>query len=179
MSTARRLAVLIACAGLGLVAELAGRTRGASALAFSALPGTFATVSRQTGPDDCGPAALAFIGLSLGRELTPSEVARLPGSPAVPWSLLQLKQAAEALGLTSQLVTLTRVEPKGWHVLHLPLAGAGGHFVAARRVSAEALQVFDPASGELRVILEASLGGRWSGDALRITGDRLPPSASF
>jgi ABC-type bacteriocin/lantibiotic exporter with double-glycine peptidase domain len=170
----KRVIALVVCAGVGLLAELAPRSASASALTFSALPTTFASVSRQTGPDDCGPAALAFIGLTLGRDLTPTEVARLPGSAPVPWSLLQLQQAADALGLESQLVTLRRVEPTGWHVLHLPLRGRDGHFVAARRVSGDALQVFDPAAGELRVMSEAQLAQRWNGDALRISGDRLP-----
>ena len=134
-----------------------------------------ASLARQGAQDDCGPAVLAFVLLALGRVTRPAAVWREAGGAPTPWSLAQLARAGERLGLRVRLVELDALVWPGWHVLHLATP-AGGHFVAARRLGGEALQVFDPASGVLTVTDADRLRGLWTGGALWVEGERVPRS---
>lgn len=161
---------------VGLVADRyrTGRmTAGRLRIDERSLP--IALLSRQTGTDDCGPAVLVFILTELGRfPPTHRELQDVGGH--LPWSLADLARTADDFGLRVELLQLDTITRPGWHVMHLQ-TDAGGHFVAARRVGTEPtiLQVFDPASGTVRLIHDDVLQPLWTGAVLWIEGERFPP----
>lgn len=148
------------------------------------LANTFSSVAQQRGDNDCGPAAMSFIALALGRSVTPGSIRSMAPERALPWSLFDLKVIAGRLGFESELLHTEDLRDPGWYVLYIP-GSLRGHFVAARRDQWGRLQAFDPASGIFRAVRLSRLKAIWRGDALRLireyrpSGFEHPPDAGL
>lgn len=125
-------------------------------------------VVRQTGPDDCGPAALATIAL---HHRQPADLERLRELVGVEEgrgsTLLRIKKAAETLGfsakgyrlpyedlLTQPLPAIAHVEVEEKH-----------HFIVLHRVEMTGLIVADPACG-IRRMSRDEFSEVWTGVVL-------------
>lgn len=134
------------------------RARGGTFVSF---PGAVL----QSGPTDCGPAALATLLRTLGGEPpTVDSIAVLAGTGARGTTFAGLGRAARLLGLESDLV---RVAPAAKDSLDTPLIAwvEEGHFVTVVPDSSGSVLVLDPQTGPYRIGVEA-LRGFWSGEAL-------------
>ena len=115
----------------------------------------------------CGPVSLALAAQWCGR---PAAIGRLNGlthaGESGTTSLLDLREAALAVGLQAQVVRIDVFRPLPWDlpmVLHMH----GNHFVAALPVDGERLVLADLPK-EPRVWDKRKLTGDWQGVALLV-----------
>ena len=163
---------------LGVVATLAGMAvvptdpmaagRTAYRATIRARGGTFVSspgVVLQSGPSDCGPAALATLIRTLGGTPPPTDsLARLAGTGARGTTFAGLARTARLLGVPGEL---RRLGPAALAALDTPVLAwvDGGHFVTVVPDSSESALVLDPVVGPYR-IGRARLRRYWSGEAL-------------
>jgi len=134
------------------------RARGGTFVSF---PGAVL----QSGPTDCGPAALATLIRTLGgTPPTLDSIAVLAGTGARGTSFAGLARAARSLGLENELV---RVDPAAKASLDIPVLAwvEEGHFVTIVPESPGSVLVLDPQAGPYRIGLR-DLRRHWSGAAL-------------
>lgn len=137
-------------------------------------------VVRQVGLNDCGPAALAN-ALRLGGYADPSlaTLTRLAGTAAQGTSLLQLRAAAQALGVRSFALAGRDARLAGpgagirWP---LPLITwvDSSHFVVVERVTRQDVWIVDPAVGRY-TLPHAAVRGWWSNAVLVVPPHRRSP----
>lgn len=113
--------------------------------------GQFPWVGQQEAAD-CGPAALAMIALCHGLHVTPARLRSLVGTRPDGATLLELRRAADALGLPCRAIRigiaqLTEVTLPA--LAHL----SDGHYVVLYGIGPEGAVIGDPASGVVRVAL--------------------------
>lgn len=142
--------------------------RWASRAIIRARGGTFVSspgAVSQSGPIDCGPAALATLIRTLGGD-PPSKdsIALLAGTGASGTSFAGLSRAAMHLGLRSALV---RLDTAAMETLSTPVIAwvDGGHFVTVVPDSSGLALVLDPQAGPYR-IGRSRLARYWTGEAL-------------
>ncbi len=134
------------------------RARGGTFVSF---PG----VVLQSGPTDCGPAALATLLRTLGGDPPPEDsLARLAGTGAGGTTFAGLARTARLLGVANELRRLT---PAAMDALSTPVIAwvDGGHFVTVVPDSNGSVLVLDPAVGPYRIGRD-QLRRYWSGEAL-------------
>jgi hypothetical protein len=120
----------------------------------------------QSSLNDCGPTALAdFLELA-GRRVPPADsLKRLTATDQNGTTLRHLETAAGAAGLR---VFAVQWDPSDLSLLPLPslVWVDRRHFVVvARRVSADSVEIRDPAAGRYRMTVDR-FARSWSGDAL-------------
>jgi len=172
----RRLVALGVLHGIGvmLAASTAAPSDPVAAVRFAyrttlrARGGTFVSspgVVLQSGPSDCGPAALATLLRTLGGASPPTDsLARLAGTGARGTSFAGLARTARLLGVPNEL---RRLSPAAMAALETPVIAwvDGGHFVTVVPDSSSSVLVLDPQVGPYR-IGRARLRRYWSGEAL-------------
>lgn len=134
------------------------RARGGS---FVADPGVFL----QSGPTDCGPAALATLLIALGGEPPDTDrIKRLAGTGARGTTFAGLSRAARLLGVPNRL---HRLDPAFLAEQSSPVIAwvDRGHYVTLVPDSSDTVLVRDPLAGSYRITV-ARLRGFWSGEAL-------------
>jgi len=171
----RRKAVgvlLAALAAVGLTAaaprDPMATGRWASRAIIRARGGTFVSspgAVLQSGPSDCGPAALATLIRTLGGDPPPSDsLARLAGTGARGTSFAGLSRAAARLGVRNEV---GRLDAAAMENLSTPVIAwvDGGHFVTVVPDSSGFALVLDPQAGPYR-IGRSRLARYWRGEAL-------------
>lgn len=142
--------------------------RWASRAIIRARGGTFVSspgAVLQSGPTDCGPAALATLIRTLGGDPPPTDsIARLAGTGAAGTSFAGLSRAANSLGLRSEL---GRLDTAAMETLSTPVIAwvDGGHFVTVVPDTSGLALVLDPQAGPYR-IGRSRLARYWRGEAL-------------
>lgn len=134
------------------------RARGGTFVSF---PGAVL----QSGPSDCGPAALATLIRTLGGTPPPTDsLARLAGTGARGTVFAGLARTARYLGVANEL---RRLSPAAVDALDTPVIAwvDGGHYVTVVPDSVRSVLVLDPQVGPYR-IGRARLRRYWSGEAL-------------
>ena len=129
--------------------------------AFVQAPGAV----RQSALNDCGPAALATLILTLGGSPPSVEViGSFAGTGARGTTFAGLSEAAHRLGVPS---ILRRVEPAATAELSTPFIAwvDRGHFVTVVPDSTDSVLVLDPQAGPYRIRM-SRLARYWSGEAL-------------
>ena len=119
----------------------------------------------QSGPTDCGPAALATLIRTLGGDPPPIDsIARLAGTGARGTTFADLARSARTLGVRS---ALGRLDAAAMETLNTPVIAwvDGGHFVTVVPDSSGFALVLDPQAGPYR-IGRSRLARYWGGEAL-------------
>lgn len=140
---------------------------------FEPIPGALL----QSGPADCGPAALATLLVALGGDLPDTaRIGRLAGSGATGTTFAGLSRAARLLGVPNRLA---RLDPASLVDLSSPILAwvDRGHFVTLVPDSSERVLVLDPLAGSYRLPV-ARLHRFWSGEALVPEPVRTPAAAA-
>jgi len=171
----RRAAAGVVSAGLAVVLlaaaaphDLAVVSRWALRAIIRARGGTFVSspgAVLQSGPSDCGPAALATLIRTLGGDPPPTDsIARLAGTGARGTSFAGLSRAAMRLGVRNHV---SRLDAAAMDSLSTPVIAwvDGGHFVTVVPDSSGFALVLDPQAGPYR-IGRLRLGRYWRGEAL-------------
>jgi len=124
----------------------------------------------QQDANDCGAAALAMVARHHGLDVSPGEVRRRLRLEARGASLLEMQQAAVALGLGGRAVRVG--------IDQLPLVACpavalleGGHYVVLYALGLGAVVLGDPACGIVTVGLMA-FRQMWGGHLLLTTAHR-------
>lgn len=135
-------------------------------------------VSPFTADQDCGPRCLFVASEALGHDVPYPEVKEALGEPAsdVGFSLLQLKEAADSLGLETQLVrtSIDRLLERSKKESFLFVAWLNSdHFVVVSDVTNDGVRVVDPPS--LRWVDPLVFQKRWKGEGLLVATDALQP----
>jgi ATP-binding cassette subfamily B protein len=125
---------------------------------------------RQEDQSGCGAAALATIALHYRRPLGLQQMHDLAGTDRVGTNLLDLLQAAEALGFSAKIVkgpfeALAGVPLPA--VAHVKTEEGLGHFVVLYRVRRDSVVVADPGRGIQRLSHDAFCR-LWTGDLLLV-----------
>lgn len=164
--------LLVAAAAVLLSASVAADPMGTSRWAYRVIirarGGTFVSspnVVLQSGPTDCGPAALATLIRTLGGNPPSTDsIAILAGTGARGTSFAGLSRAAGGLGVGN---ALRRLDPAAMAHLSTPIIAwvDGGHFVTVVPESTGSALVLDPQAGPYR-IGRLRLGRYWGGEAL-------------
>ena len=155
--------------GIRSTADLASALRRRAARAvIRCRGGTFVSspdVVFQSGPSDCGPAALATLIRALGGDPpSTASIARLAGTGARGTSFAGLSLAALHLGVRNEVGRLGAADME---TLGTPVIAwvAGGHFVTVVPDSRTSALVLDPQAGPYR-IGRPHLARFWKGEAL-------------
>ncbi len=119
----------------------------------------------QSALNDCGPAALANLILTLGGSPPPVEIiGSIAGTGARGTTFAGLSDAAHRLGVPG---ILRRVEPASTAELSTPFIAwvDRGHYVTVVPDSTDSVLVLDPQAGPYRIRI-SRLARYWSGEAL-------------
>lgn len=168
-------------AGAAAPVDPGAASRGAYRATIRARGGTFVSFPGavlQSGPSDCGPAALATLFRTMGGAPPPTDsLARLAGTGARGTTFAGLARTARLLGVASEL---RRLSPTAMDALDTPVIAwvDGGHFVTVVPDSPESVLVLDPQVGPYR-IGRAGLRRYWSGEALVPVRNTADPAASL
>jgi HlyB family type I secretion system ABC transporter len=136
---------------------------------------------RQTGPSDCGAAALATIALHYRRPIGLQQLRDLAGTDRIGTNLKGLLQAAEVLGFSAKGVkgsyeALSRVPLPA--IAHLRNRDGQGHFIVLFRLAKKTVVVADPARGVHKLSRE-EFSKRWTGHLLLLVPEpNMRPSAA-
>jgi CRP-like cAMP-binding protein len=100
----------------------------------------------QQAPTDCGLAALAMVGLRLGKQVSVGELREKAAPGPLGLSLEQLRQLAGAIGLSCQGV---RVSAERLGQVSLPAIAhlSDGHYVVVHELGEAGVVAGDPATG--------------------------------
>jgi ABC-type bacteriocin/lantibiotic exporter with double-glycine peptidase domain len=100
----------------------------------------------QLAPTDCGLAALAMVGLRLGKQVSVGELREKAAPGPLGLSLEQLRQLSGAIGLNCQGV---RVSAERLGQVSLPVIAhlSDGHYVVLHELGEAGVVVGDPATG--------------------------------
>jgi ATP-binding cassette subfamily B protein len=134
---------------------------------------------RQNDQSGCGAAALATIALHYRRSLGLQQMRDLAGTDRAATNLLDLLQAAEALGFSAKIVkgpleALAGVPLPA--VAHVKTEEGLGHFVVLYRVRRDSVVVADPGRGIQRLSRDAFCR-LWTGDLLLVVPElRMSPA---
>lgn len=148
----------------------------------------FDHVVRQQTDFSCGAAALATIfNYAYGRKTTEAQVLvnmlKLSDPKVVRekgFSLLDLKNYVKAVGMTGEGFKVPYAALQDLKVPGIVLLNVRGytHFVVVRKVTAEAIQLADPAVGN-RVMSRAAFERGWNGVVFVVLGEGYDPNSAL